>query len=279
MPQWRKLHAKFVDSEDVNDMPDDFTRLSWALMPIALDSEGRAQDDVTWLRSKLYPKRRDVSLEMIEGAMCWYATRRMIVRYTVSGRHYFYVPTFKLYQGKTDREAVSVIPEPPKKPQKHGKNGHRAQTTPTDDALMQSGPTHELVRTNSTLDVEEIKNRGDVEENREEPAAKTAPPARSRDLLFEAIAEVCGVDLSIPGAGRSVGAVSAALKKATPAYTPEEILAWGQKQGWRNTPPTVWQLKAGVSTIRRHGVARNQNGNAAAELRAAGYTDANGKPV
>src|SRR5258708_24074103 len=103
MPQWRKLHAKIVESEDVNEMPDDFTRLTWTLMPIALDSEGRAQDDASLIRSKLHPKRRDVSLEMIESAMCWYAERGMLNRYEANGRHYFHVPTFKLYQGKTDR--------------------------------------------------------------------------------------------------------------------------------------------------------------------------------
>ena len=32
MPQWRKLHVRTIDSVDVNDMPDDFTRLLWVLL-------------------------------------------------------------------------------------------------------------------------------------------------------------------------------------------------------------------------------------------------------
>jgi len=246
MPQWRKLWAKYTESEDVNDMPDDFARLTWAIMPIALDCEGRAQDDASLIRSKLFPKRRDVSLEMVETALCWYAERRMIVRYQANGRRYFHVPTFKLYQGKTDREAVSVIPEPPRHPGKPGRFSRKVQTTLPVDASTQSGPTHDLVRTRSTLDVEE--SRGEAEEKREE--LRPQKTGRHADPVFDAIVEVCAVDITIPGAGRSVGAVAAALKKAIPPYSGDEIIAWGKLQGWRNTPPSVWQLKTGVSTIR-----------------------------
>jgi len=245
MPQWRKLHAKIVESEDVNDMPDDFTRFTWTLMPIALDCDGRAQDDASLIRSKLHPKRRDVSLEMIETAMCWYAERGMIIRYEVNGRHYFYVPTFGLYQGKTDREAASVIPEPT------ARRRRPAPTTRPVSPQSQSGPTHDLVRTESTLDVDE--SRGDAEEKRGE--LRPEKTGRRADPVFDAIVEVCGIDVSIPGAGRSVGAVAAALKKAVPPYSGDEIIAWGNLQSWRSSPPTVWQLKQGVSTIRRKGVA------------------------
>lgn len=245
MPQWRKLHTKIVESEDVNDMPDDFTRLTWAIMPIALDCDGRAQDDASLIRSKLHPKRRDVSLEMIENALSWYAKRGMIIRYEANGRQYFCVPTFGFYQGKTDREAVSVIPEPPARKRRN------APTTRPDSPPSQSGPTHDLVRTESTLDVdsdsEERRGRGDSDS----AGAKIARPARKQDPVFDAIAEVCAIDLSIQGAGRSVGSVSVALKKASPPYTAAEILAWGQEQSWRSSPPTVWQLKQGIGAIRK----------------------------
>lgn len=239
MPQWRKLHAKIVESEDVNQMPDDFTRLAWTLMPIALDCEGRAQDDASLIRSKLFPKRRDVSLEMIEEAQSWYAERGMIIRYEVNGRHYFCVPTFKLYQGKTDREAASTIPEPVKRQRRKVESGLTA------NPQSRSGLGHEQVQTGSTLDSdsEEIQI-----EKREESAAA---PGHRRDPVFDAIVDVCGIDTTIPGAGGAVGKVAAALKKASPPYTAEEIMAWGQEQAWRSSPPTVWQLKQGVSTIRR----------------------------
>lgn len=111
MPQWRKLHVKILDSLDVNGLPDDFHRLSWVLLPLCLDSEGRGLDDATWLRSKLFPLRRDVTPEMIEQFMVCVTQRGMIERYEVDGRHYFQVPTFHKYQA-TDRETRSIIPAP-----------------------------------------------------------------------------------------------------------------------------------------------------------------------
>ena len=281
MPQWRKLHAKFVDSEDVNDMPDDFTRLTWAVMPIALDSEGRAQDDATWLRSKLYPKRRDVSLEMVEGAICWFAERRMIVRYQANNRHYFYVPTFKLYQGKTDREAVSVIPEPPSHPPKGGSSRRKAKTTPPVEDLSLSGPTHELVRTGANdtqpgshepvRTSSSLDSDSDSEEIQIQKKKDSAASPRRRDPVFDAIAEVCAADVTIDGIGRSVGMVAAALKKASPPYSADEILAWGREQAWRSSPPTVWQLKQGIGAVRKKSTAgvngrRAEDPAAAAQL-------------
>lgn len=41
MPKYRKLWIKTVESHDINEMPDDFTRLLWVLLPLGLDSEGR----------------------------------------------------------------------------------------------------------------------------------------------------------------------------------------------------------------------------------------------
>lgn len=267
MPQWRKLHLKIVDSHDFNDLPDDFCRLTWTLLPLALDSEGRAHDDAGWMRSKLYPMRRDVSLEMIEATLISYAERGMIFRYEVSGRHYLHVPTFNVYQGKTDREAASVIPEPVKRTRKTAKS-----TLPV-HPQSQSGPTHDLVRTGSMTDSDV-----DAEEIRIEKP--TTAPGRRTDPIFDAIVEVCSIDVSIQGAGSSVGKVATALKKASPPYTSSEILEWGQEQAWRSSPPTVWQLKQGVSSIRKP----RQNGHspqrtASQELHAMGYVDANGKPI
>ncbi len=112
MPTWRKLHTKLTDSIDVNDMPDDFTRLLWVMLPLGLDREGRCMDNPGFIKAKVMPLRDDVDSAKIGKAMNWYAKRGMIVRYTVDGRDYFYVPTFHKYQGKTEREAESHYPPP-----------------------------------------------------------------------------------------------------------------------------------------------------------------------
>lgn len=94
-------------------MPDDFTRLTWVLLPLALCREGRGLDNAAWIKAKIYPLRLDVTLEQIQAAMDWYAGRGMIRRYTVAGRDYFFVPTWFEYQTGTNKEAPSPYPQPP----------------------------------------------------------------------------------------------------------------------------------------------------------------------
>jgi len=113
MPNYRKTYIKSIESQDINDMPDDFTRLTWLMLPLVLCRDGRGLDNASWLRAKLYPLRDDVTLEMAQAAMDWLAERGMIRRYTVNGRGYFFVPTWYEYQTGTEKEAKSPYPQPP----------------------------------------------------------------------------------------------------------------------------------------------------------------------
>lgn len=168
MPTWRKLHVKTIDSVDINAMPDDFTRLLWLMLPLVLDSKGRAIDNSAWLRSKVFPMREDVTIEQVEQAVAWYAGRCMLVRYEVDGRHYFHVPTFEKYQGKTDREAASVIPDPVK----------QAPRKPRQPSATNSRPTHDLVVSRSRLDVDvDVDVDAEVEAEAEEKTPAGVPPA------------------------------------------------------------------------------------------------------
>jgi hypothetical protein len=113
MPKYRKLYAKVCESLDVQDMPDDFTRLLWVLLPLALDREGRGLDSGAWLKAKLFPLREDVTPAMVAAGLAWCCARGMAARYRVAGRAYFWVPTFERYQGDTSRESESEYPAPP----------------------------------------------------------------------------------------------------------------------------------------------------------------------
>jgi hypothetical protein len=112
MPKYRQLHLKIIDSEDVNAMPDDFTRLTWVFLSLIVDSEGRGIDSVAGIRSKMYPYREDVSIAQMGRAIDWFADHKMIRRYCVGGRKYFFIPTWHNYQTGTDKEARSTIPAP-----------------------------------------------------------------------------------------------------------------------------------------------------------------------
>lgn len=179
MPQWRKLHVKTIDSVDVNEMPDDFHRLTWVMLPLVLDSAGRAIDNSAWLRSKLYPMRQDVTGEQVEAVVAWCAARGMLERYEVGDRKFFHVPTFEKYQGKTDREAISVIPDKPKKTHKNKAS----------QVVTNSRPTQDLGPSWSSLDV-------DVEEKREEPPGADAPAPEVDPVkeLANVFSKAAGID-------------------------------------------------------------------------------------
>lgn len=113
MPRYRKLHTSTIDSLDVDAMPDDFHRLTWVLLPLILCRDGRGMYYPTWLRSKLYPLRSDVTDSMVANVFAWYERRGMIVAYEVDGRRYFYVPTWSKFQGITTKESESPYPPPP----------------------------------------------------------------------------------------------------------------------------------------------------------------------
>jgi hypothetical protein len=123
MPRYRKLHAKVCESLDVQEMPDDFTRLLWVLLPLALDREGRGLDNPAWLKAKVMPLRLDVTPERVGAALDWFAQREMIARYQVRSRAYFWVPTFAHYQGDTARESASEYPAPPELEQSDARAG------------------------------------------------------------------------------------------------------------------------------------------------------------
>ena len=113
MPTWRKFHTKITESIDFNEMPDDFTRLLWVLLPLGLDKEGRCLDNVGLVKAKTMPLREDVSPGMIAEALEFFEQVEMIERYKVKGRGYFCLPTFNKHQGKRDKEADSSLPPPP----------------------------------------------------------------------------------------------------------------------------------------------------------------------
>jgi len=77
-----------------------------------------------------------------------------------------------------------------------------------------------------------------------------AKPTRVPDPLFDAIVKVCQIDPTIKGNGSCIGKVRSALLGASPPYSAEEVTAWGKSQTWRNTPPSIWQLQAGIGSVR-----------------------------
>lgn len=148
MPKYRKLPLTVIDSLDMADMPDDFTRLTWLMLPLIVCKNGRAVDLPQWLVSKLYPARTDVDAGMIAAAMDWYESRKMIRRYEVDGRRYFELVNWTKHQGDTSREAESPYPDPP--PHELVQSDETYTTQPVQELVVSSsGVGQELVVSSS----------------------------------------------------------------------------------------------------------------------------------
>ncbi len=186
MPKYRKFHTKATESIDINDMPDDFTRLLWVMLPLGLDSQGRAIDNPAWVKSKIMPLRVDVSLEMIENALQWYSDRGMTERYVVDGRRFFWVPTFPLYQGSTNKEAESFYPAPPEpepeqvetKPDAEAEQPETAPEPIPELVQSKSGVSPEPVQGKSSTDVDSDSDSDS--DSRKEAGKKPALPRKSK---------------------------------------------------------------------------------------------------
>ena len=166
MPQWRKLHTKTTESFTVNDMPDDFHRLLWLLIPLVTCREGRGLDNPAWVKAKAMPLRSDINPDDVQRAMDWYANAEIIQRYAVGGRRYFYVINWHKYQGSTDKEAGSIYPDP-------------AEGT----LQTNSGNTPDLLQTNSSTEESgcRVDADADAEENRD-MGAKASPSSPFKEM-------------------------------------------------------------------------------------------------
>jgi len=162
------LYVKTVESLDLNEMPDDLTRLLWVLLPLALCREGRGLHSGAWLKSKLFPLREDINGEIVLAKFQWFIDRQMVIPYEVDGRSYFYIPTFHKYQGNTIKEAESDYPPPP-----DGEAIAEVQTN--------SGVGQELVQSESVTDAIFSIQYSDADANTGEAADAAPPPPPERE--------------------------------------------------------------------------------------------------
>ena len=214
MPTYRKLHTKTTESLDLNDMPDDFTRLMWVLLPLALCREGRGLHSGAWLKSKLFPLREDIDQEFVWTKFQWFVGRGMVVPYEVGGRCYFYVPTFHKYQGNTVKERESDYPPPP------------------DVVQTNSEPTPELVQSKSVTD--SIFNIQYSDADAEEiPAQDAGPPPDNgkprteHQEMFDALIDWLQWDVNILTRDQR-GRINALSKRIRDGgYTPAQVTQAG----------------------------------------------------
>jgi hypothetical protein len=99
----------------INSLSDDTSRLAFTWLVTFADCEGRTYGDPAAVRSLLFPRRDDVSIEQMACYLREWADVGLIVQYQAGGDQWIWFPAFEKNQVglRKEREPKSVIPPPP----------------------------------------------------------------------------------------------------------------------------------------------------------------------
>ena len=114
MARARMISNAITRDKRINDLSDDTSRLAFTWLITFADAEGRTYGDPAVLRSMLFPRRSDISVEQMESYILEWATSGMIVWYEAAGDLWIYFKSFDKHQPglRKEREAKSEIPTP-----------------------------------------------------------------------------------------------------------------------------------------------------------------------
>ena len=97
MPRIRSIHPDACDSEKLASLSDSAERTLFRLLTHS-DDEGRGEDRTKLLAAKLYPLHDGKDADTVDADLDELQQVGLLVRYTVSGKRYYTIPTFKDWQ-------------------------------------------------------------------------------------------------------------------------------------------------------------------------------------
>lgn len=115
MARGRFISNEITKDKKINDLSDDTSRLAFTWLVTFADCEGRVDGDPAVLRSLLFPRRSDVTVQEMAAYIQEWAKAGLIAWYQSNGDWWIWLPNFERHQVglRKDREAASRIPAPP----------------------------------------------------------------------------------------------------------------------------------------------------------------------
>lgn len=112
MANARMITNEITADKKINQLSDDTSRLAFTWYITFADCEGRAHGDPAIVRSKLFPRRQDVTIDQMESYIREWAMLRLVYWYEVDGDLWITFVNFEKNQPglRKDREAKSRIP-------------------------------------------------------------------------------------------------------------------------------------------------------------------------
>lgn len=114
MANGRMITKDITGDKRVNQLSTDTCRLAFTWLVTFTDREGRTHGDPAMVRSMLFPRRQDISIEQMEQMILEWFTLGLVVWYEADGDLWIWFPGFDKNQPglRKDKEAPSKIPEP-----------------------------------------------------------------------------------------------------------------------------------------------------------------------
>lgn len=120
MPGWcgmargRMISNDITKDKRINDLSDDTSRLAFTWLITFADCEGRTYGDPALVRSMLFPRRLDITAEMMEIYIREWHHAGLIIWYQIDNDWFISFPAFDKHQVglRKDRETPSQFPAP-----------------------------------------------------------------------------------------------------------------------------------------------------------------------
>jgi len=114
MARGRIIINEVVKDKRINDLCNDTSRLGFTWLITFADVEGRTHGDPALLRSMLFPRRSDITVEQMEKYIIEWHLAGLVEWYEAEGDLWITLPNFDKHQVglRKDREPASNIPDP-----------------------------------------------------------------------------------------------------------------------------------------------------------------------
>lgn len=115
MARGRIISNEITRDKTISELSCDTSRLAFTWLITFADCEGRVHGDPALLRSLLFPRRSDITIESMRDFVWEWFLAGLIIWYQDENDMWIYFPNFDRHQSglRKDREAPSNIPSPP----------------------------------------------------------------------------------------------------------------------------------------------------------------------
>ena len=112
MAKGRFISKEISLDKRVNELSDGFSMVGFTWLITHADREGRTYGDPAIVKSLIFPRRPDITIEMVAGYIQEWANAGLIILYESGGDAYIEFPNFEKHQIglRKERESPSSIP-------------------------------------------------------------------------------------------------------------------------------------------------------------------------